>query len=390
MDEYTVGVEEEYQLVDPPTGALMSRGRAVLEMDWTGEIRRELQESTIEIGTSVCGSARAAYAELQRLRLQAATAAAAEELEIVAAGLHPFSGWRGHVRSAGARYEAIAEKYGRLARDEHIYGMHVHVAVPEHVERIPLLNRVRQYVPHLIALACSSPFHEGEDTGFSSYRLVLWRRWPGAGLPPRLGSDAEYRRYIEVQRRAGVMDDERSIYWMIRLHPVYPTLEFRMFDVCPRAEDAMAIAALTRTLVVAAATGVLEEEFEPGLSRSCTDALLADDVWRAARYSLDARLVSPSRGGGFETVRTSIERLLDRLHNVADAVGEGAALQGVARILERGSGADQLRALRRCGADMHGIMKWLAAETLTGVGMEQRRQERQELAAGGGLRMGAS
>jgi glutamate---cysteine ligase / carboxylate-amine ligase len=387
MSEFTVGVEEEYQLVDPATGALRSSGRAVLDVDWSGEIRRELQESTIEIGTCVCRTASSADAELRRLRLQAAAAAAAEDLEIVAAGVHPFSGWRGHQRSEGPRYEHIAQKYGRLARDEHIFGMHVHVAVPDRLERIPLLNVVRHFVPHLIALSCSSPYFEGEDSGFASYRMVLWRRWPGAGLPPRLCSDAEYRRYIDAQLKAGVLEDERSVYWMIRLHPVYPTLEFRMFDVCPRVEDASAIAGLTRTLVAAAAEGHLVEADLAGLTEATRDAILADDVWRAARYSLDARLVTPAAASGWTPIRDAVSDLLDRVRGIAESLDEAGSLEGIARILDRGSAADRIRRVREEGADMHGVVRWLATETVAGVGMDRRREPR-HLAWGGSTRLG--
>jgi glutamate---cysteine ligase / carboxylate-amine ligase len=379
MGEYTLGVEEEYQLVDPATGELQSRGRAVLETDWTGEIRRELQESTIEIGTHVCGSAAAARRELLRLRMQAAAVAAAEDLEIIALGLHPFSGWRGHGLSDGDRYAGMAQRYGRLAREEHIFGMHVHVAPPPTEDRIRLLNTVRRYVPHLLALSCSSPFYEGEDTGFASFRMILWRRWPGAGLPPRLADDAEYRRYVDAQLRAGLLHDERSLYWMIRRHPEYPTLEFRMCDVCPCVDDAVAIAALARCIVAGAVEGVLRPVSPTGLSREAADALLADDAWRAARHGLAARFAEPARGGTAVSARAAIDRLMERLGPVAERLGEAESLAGVLRIMERGNAADRMRAAyagRGEGDDMKAIVRWAAAETLVGAGMDRRGAQR--------------
>jgi glutamate---cysteine ligase / carboxylate-amine ligase len=376
MSEFTVGIEEEYQLVDPAAGELRSSSRAVLDTDWSGEIRKELQESTIEVGTRVCATTTEARRELLRLRLQAAATAAAEELDIVAAGMHPFSDWRAHERTAGERYARMAERYGRLARDEHIFGMHVHVAPPPALDRMKLLNVVRCYTPHLLALSCSSPFHEGDDTGFASFRMVMWRRWPGSGLPPRLESDAEYRRYVDTVLGTGLLIDERSLYWTVRRHPEYPTLEFRMCDVCPSADDAIAIAACARTIVAAAAAGVLREDAPGQLSHAAIDALLADDAWRASRYGLAARFVAPGSGGTAVSARSAIARLLDTLQPVARDLGESDSLAGVHRILERGNGADRMRDVFAESGDMRTVVGWLARETLSGVGMDRRAVQR--------------
>jgi glutamate---cysteine ligase / carboxylate-amine ligase len=379
MNDYTVGIEEEYQLVDPETSELRSSGRAVIASDWSGEIRKELQESTIEVGTRVSAGSAAALRDVRRLRAQAAAAAAAEELSIVAAGVHPFSGWRGHRMAAGERYAQMAELYGRIARDEHNYGMHVHVAPAAGSDRMRLVNAIRWYIPHLLALSCSSPFFEGEDTGYASWRMVLWRRWPGAVLPPRLGSEAEYRRYVEYQLRAGVLVDERSIYWMIRPHPEYPTLEFRMCDVCPSLEDAAAIAGLARVLVAAAAEGALPVRRPDELGWNAWDALAADDFWRAARYGLDAQLVDPRAGSGGRTARASIAALLDDVAAVAGELDELTALQGVARILERGNGAERMRRAHEECDDLRLVTEWLAAETLVGAGMDRRSAQREQV-----------
>lgn len=376
MSEYTVGIEEEYQLTDPGTAELRSSGRAVIGSDWSGEIRKELQESTIEVGTRVCATSAEARGDLLRLRLQAATVAAAEELELAAAGVHPFSGWRQQERTRGERYDRMAEEYGRLARDEHNFGMHVHVGPPAGVDRMQVLNRVRRYIPHLLALSCSSPYFEGEDSGYASYRMVLWRRWPGAGPPPRLADEQEYRRYVEMLLRAGVLQDERSIYWLVRLHPVYPTLEFRMCDVCPRAEDAVAIAGLMRTLVIAAVRDVLPRAVAGALSDAAWDAILADDCWRVTRHGLDARVVDPGRSDGWECVADATARLVDGLAAVADSAGETAALQGVVRILERGNAADRMRREYAKHGSLRGVMRWVTGETMLGTGMDRRMDQR--------------
>ena len=370
MSTFTVGVEEEYQLVDPVTAALQSRAQAVLSMDWTGELRTELQESTIEIGSNVCESSDALRAELRRLRTQAAAAAAAQDLRIVAAGVHPFSEWRGHRISDGERYARMAETYGRIARDEHNFAMHIHVAVDG--DRMRLLNILRRYIPHLTALSCSSPYFEGEDTGYDSYRMVLWRRWPGAGPPPRLGSDAEYRRYVEHMLRTGAIGDERNLYWTIRPHSTFPTLEFRMCDVCPSLSDAVAIAALTRVVVVAAAEGMLTADAGDAWAPEALDAVLEDDCWRAAKAGLRARFANPALATRSETAHDAVLRLLDEVAPAAELIGEAPALTDVTGILDRGTGADRLRAFVAANDDLVLATHWLAAQTLVGTATDRR------------------
>jgi glutamate---cysteine ligase / carboxylate-amine ligase len=373
MNDFTVGVEEEYQLVDAETGALRSGARAVLDTDWSGAIRREMHQSTIEIGTSVCTSSAAVDAELRTLRMQAATAAAAEDLRIVAAGGHPFAAWRDHHRMDGDRYARMAGAYGRIARDEHNFGTHIHVGVA--TDRAVVMGVVRRFLPHLLALSCSSPYHEGEDTGYASFRTVLWRRWPSAGVPPRFRSEAEFDAFVGSLLRAGVIGDARNLYWMIRPHPEYPTLEFRVCDACPRLEDTVALAGLARVLVHAAAGGALPEP-DRDWTDSARDAVLADDVWRVARYGLEARLVEPAVAAGFETARDALRRLIDGLAGVAAGLGEADALGGVATILERGNGTDRIRAYAAGAPDLADVTLWLAAETELGAGLDRRRATR--------------
>jgi glutamate---cysteine ligase / carboxylate-amine ligase len=385
MSVFSVGVEEEYQLVDPVSWDLRSSARAVLPWDWSGDIREELQDSTIEIGTRVCASSAAVAGELRRLRTQAATAAAAEELHIVAAGVHPFADWRQHTLSPGTRFQRIARRYGRVARDEHNFGMHVHVAADG--DRMQLINRVRPYIPHLLALSCSSPFYEGEDTGYDSFRMVLWRRWPGAGPPPRLPDDRTYHDYVKRLTGAGILDDERSLYWLIRRHPTYPTVEFRMCDACPSLPVAVAIAGLARVLVGAAAEGALPL---PGVrGGEAADALLADACWAAARFGLEARLFREDRPDRWETVGDAVLRLTDRLRPVAARLGEERALHAVAGLIPRGNAASRLRQVHG-DAGMPGLMDWLAAETLVGAGMDRRASQRPRAGAGEGGERGTS
>lgn len=373
QDDFTIGVEEEYQLVDHVTGELCSRARDVIDADWSTEIRPELQETTVEIGTAVCGSTAELARELRRLRLQVAVTAAAQGLDIIAAGLHPYSAWNGHHCTDAPRYRQIVERYGRIARDEHNFGMHVHIGVAAGRDRIALLNVVRHYSPLLLALACSSPFFEGQDSGYASYRMILWRRWPTAGVPPRLGSEDEYRRVLQLLMRSGSLSDERGLYWGVRPHAVYPTLEFRVTDVCPSVEDAVAIAALARAIVAAAAEGLLTEPAGGTLSDAATLSVLAGNEWAAARFGLDADLADLSEPAGRIPVRLALQRLIDRIAPVATRLGDEPAITHLTTLLERGNGADRIRRLHAASGDPHELLRWLRAETLEGTGLSARR-----------------
>jgi glutamate---cysteine ligase / carboxylate-amine ligase len=374
--DFTIGVEEEYQLVDPASGALRSSASDVRREDWTGELVAELQETTIEIGTPVCSDMADAEEHLSRLRLQASTVAASRGLAIVAAGVHPFSTWEGHERPPLERYRAIEARYGRIARDEHIFGMHVHVGVPADVDRVRLMNTLRHYLPHMLALSASSSFFEGADTGFASYRTILWRRWPNSGIPPRFGSDAEFRSYVDTMLEAGVMADPWNLYWSMRPHPKYPTIEFRVMDVCPSLADAAALTAFARALVHAAAAGVITDEVPDRASASLEQELLRVNEWRVARDGLDGRLIDTVTGSGHQPVRDAIRSVLDRISRSAEELGDLGTLAHIERILERGNAAERMRVVHREGDSLRGIVDWLVTESLVGTGLDRRGTQR--------------
>lgn len=374
--DFTVGVEEEYQLVSPRTGELRSRAPDVLATDWSGEIHPECQQTMLEIGTPICASAAELTREIRRLRLQAASAAAAEELHSLAAGIHPFSRWEAQRSTAGERYRRLAERYGRVIRTGHIFGMHVHVALPEGVDRVAVMNRVRGYVPHLLALSASSPIYEGTDTGYASYRTILGQRFPHTGPPPRFPSDDAHRRFVELLVGTGAIESADTLYWSIRPHPRYPTLEFRVTDACPRADDAVAIATLVRALTAAAADGSLPDGGS-AFSESVSDALLAHNEWEAARYGLEAMRVDPAVDGGCEPLRDSVLRLRDRLGPTAESLGDGDALAGVEAILARGNGAVRIRNVFRARGSLPAVVEWLVEESNLGTGLDRRRAQRE-------------
>ena len=378
---FTLGVEEEYLLVDPTTGELRSEGAVVLETDRSGEVTGEAQETLVEIGTPVVHGGAELMERLRERRFQAGAAAAAVDLELLALGTHPVSGWKGHELTQSERSAMLYERFRHIVRLDHICGMHVHVAVPEGVDRILLMNRVRAWTPHLLALAASSPFHAGEDTGFASIRTMMWRRYPLSGAPPYFASADEHRQFMDTLLRSGMIPDERTVYWSVRPSPRYPTLELRVCDVCPSIGDAVAIAVLARALVVAAAEGKLPDPSD-ALPDPLHDVVLRENEWTAARDGLDAELVAPDRPGARMSVRASVYELLDIVSPIAESLGDTKALGGIATILTRGNAAQRLRDVFEKQRDMLPVTRWAVEETRAGSGMDRRGSRRDDVTDG--------
>lgn len=376
--EYTIGVEEEYQLVDRESGRLVSRARSVIAMDWTGDIKPEMQENTVEVETRICPDTGCVRAELARLRLQAAVAAEARGLRVVAAGTHPFSGWDDQVFSPGEVYTRLREEYRRLAETQNIFGMHVHVSVPEGVDRVRVMNVTRLFLPHLLALTASSPLYLGEDTGYASYRSILWRRWPRSGAPPRLEGTAEFQRLVGLLMDTGSIDAPGRLYWEIRPHHVYPTLEYRVTDVTPRLEDAITAAALARAVTAGAVEGVLRE---PDLPEALVGSLLRENAWRASRDGVGAQLLEMEGDQvRVASAREALLRLAERLAPIAERLGDGELLAGLPATLERGDAAARIRArAAEVDGDLRELVRWLADETVLGVGLDRRTEQREAL-----------
>ncbi|MEX0891998.1 MAG: YbdK family carboxylate-amine ligase, partial [Gemmatimonadota bacterium] len=310
---------------------------------------------------------------LARLRFQVATGAAAEGLRIVPAGLHPFSRWEGHRRTEDVRYQELERAFGRIARDVHTFGMHVHVALPEEVDRVVVQNAVRPWLPHLLALSASSPYFEGEDTGFDSFRTLLSRRWPNAGVPPRFANAAEFWRLTDMLVEGGVVRDKHTLYWSMRVHPVYPTVEIRVMDACPGLDDAVTVASLCRAVVAAAAEDALPPAPGTQLSGALEHELLRVNEWSAARNGLDATLLG--FGDAPEPLRASLDRLVEAVAPVATELGHAQLADEVARIVTLGNPAARMRAAAD-GAGLSALVGWLVGEGSLGTGLDRRGGQR--------------
>lgn len=375
-ESFTIGVEEEYQVVQPGSGALCSRASIILKADLSGAVEGEVQDTMLEIGTEICMDASEVATSLRKRRFQASAAAAAEDLEILAAGMHPFSSWADQELTDADRPRMLSGLFRQLLRQQQIWGLHIHVALPENVDRVVLMNTVRAFGPHLLALSSSSPMHLGEDTGFASFRNIAWRGYPFSGPPPHFASAEEYQAFLELLIRAGTIPDQRTVYWSTRPSSRYPTIELRICDACPRLADAVAMAALARALVIAAS----EERLLPlgsSLPISLQEAILRENEWIVSRDGLDAKLIAPEEGSGSLPIREAIGRLLEVAIPIADAAGDAEAMRGVEDILQNGNGSDRIRARYRETESLPDLVDWLVGETRVGTGIDRRATGRQ-------------
>jgi len=293
-----------------------------------------------------------------RIRRDLSQSAEGVGLRIAAAGTHPFSSWKDQVISPGERYQNIVEELQQLARSLLIFGLHIHVAVPDTTSTIELLNEARYFLPHLLALSTSSPFWQGRDTGLKSYRTAVFRRFPRSGIPDQFDSWSEYAAYLDMLVELHCIDNSKKIWWDLRPHPVFGTLEFRICDVPTSPRVTVALAALAQALVVK-----LHRLRRRNLGfRIYPRALIEENKWRAARYGIDGRLIDFGRRTEVAMRDLALE-LLEFVDDVADELGSRKALEYVQTIVTDGTSADrQLQVYRETG-DLRAVVRWLVEET---------------------------
>lgn len=363
-EDFTIGVEEEYQIVDAKTRELHPRALSILPgaRAAVGEqVTPEMYLSQIEIGTPICRTLAEVRAELTRLRREVNAAAEGEGCRIAAAGTHPFSHWEDQELTPRRRYAGIAEEYEQLAREHLIYGCHVHVGIKDREAAVEVMNRARLWLSPLLALAANSPFWLGRDTGYASYRTEIWRRWPMAGTPQEFASRSEYDALVASLVETGSVGDATKIYWDVRPSAKFETLEFRVTDVCLTVDEAVMIAGLVRAL-----TRTFYGEVTGGAPPTrVRQELLRAAKWRAARYGLDADLIDVERGQAV-AAHELIERLLARLRDALEADGAWDEVCELVRAtLVRGNGAARQRAAVASADGLEEVVDFIVAETLT-------------------------
>jgi carboxylate-amine ligase len=366
----TLGVEEEYLLVDPATGAVASDPPAEffteLNARTAGRAFPEFLRSQVEIATPVCRSIGEARQALTELRGAVIEVAARHGLAPIAASTHPFSLASSQKRTDKERYVALLEEMQGAARRMMICGLHVHVGIDDDELRIDLLNQLTYFLPHMLALSCSSPFWEGERTGLMSFRMLVFNAVPRTGLPEPFPSWSEYRRYTDTLIETGIIVDTSRIWWDLRPSARYPTLETRVMDCCTTLEDAVRLAALNQCLVRA----LYRMHRANQRWRSYPLLLVGENRWRAMRYSFDSGLLDLGRQQ-IRPYAELLEELIELVRDDAEALDCRAEIDGLRRITERGTSAHrQLKVYEQAKSDgasesaaLRAVVDWLVAET---------------------------
>ncbi len=362
---FTIGIEEEFQIVDPHTRDLRSHIHQLLEGGkriLQEHANSEMHQSMVELGSEICHDIGHARRQVVELRSELATVAAREGLKIASAGTHPFSHWKDQLITPNERYATIVKDMQQIARANLIFGLHVHVGIPDRQEGIDLMNQARYFLPHLFALSVNSPFWLGENTGLKAYRQMIFQRFPRTGIPDAFESLSEYEDYLKLLVDTGCIDNAKKIWWDLRLHPFFNTIEFRICDAQTRVDDTIALAAMMQA-IIAKLRKLLRENTTFRIHRR---RLLDENRWRASRYGIDGKLIDFGKQREVET-RSLIHELLEFIGSEVDELGSHREMAHVERILAEGTGADrQLRVWEQTG-DIRAVVDHIIAETYEGL-----------------------
>ena len=363
---FNIGIEEEYQTVDPVTRdlrsyiqtELLAEGKRRLEE----RVTAELHQSVIEVGTRVCRTIKDARADVFELRREMVRLAGENNMLLVAGGTHPFADWRVQEIYPDPRYVRVVEDLQLVARANLIFGLHVHIGVEDREAAIRLMNSMRYFLPHLLALSSNSPFWRGMKTGLKSYRAKVFDKFPRTNIPDSFASWAEFESFVNLLIKTNCLDTAKKIWWDIRPHPFFHTLEVRICDIPMRAEESLAIAAL-----IQATMAKLYRLHQRNIDfRQYSRALIMENKWRAGRYGLDGSLIDFGKQVEVPE-RELILEYLGFVDEVVDELDSRAEIGYIHHILETGTGADrQLKVFEETN-DLKAVVDYMAAETRAGL-----------------------
>ncbi len=362
---FTIGIEEEYQVIDPQTGELKSgigtlfaQGQSLLK----DEMKRELHDPVIEVGTPICADIKEARREITRLRSEVIKLAEQNGLQIAAAGTHPFTHWSTVPITPGAHYDSLIEDLQMVARANLIFGLHVHVGVEDDEARVAILSGVRYFLPHIFALSVNSPFWLGDNTGWKSYRAKIFERFPRTGLPESFTSWTEYQEFLNTLIATGCIKDGKKIWWDVRIHPYFPTLEYRICDIPMRVDETICLAAIFQ-----AVTYKLWKLYDANLGwRHYRRLLINENKWRAARYGLDGKLIDLGKKVEVATSELIVE-LLEFIDDVVVELGVKDEVLFVHEIMRNRTGADRQLAVFEQTGDLKDVVQYIVSQTKLGI-----------------------
>src|SRR5215208_3192427 len=360
---FTLGVEEEFQIVDPETRELRSHIQALLEGGkrvLQEQVKPELHQSVVETGTGICKDVGEVRADVRSLRAEIARLAGESGLRVAAAGTHPFSHWADQSITEDPRYNEIVEELQDVARANLIFGMHVHVGIEDRDLAIQIMNESRYFLPHLLALSTNSPFWLGRNTGLKSYRTKVFERFPRTSIPEMFETAAAFDEFVRVLVKTGCIDNGKKMWWDVRPHPFFPTLEFRVCDVPMRVEETVTLAALFQAICAK-----LYKLRTMNLGwRTYRRALIMENKWRASRWGIDGKLIDFGKEVEVPFRDLAVE-LIEFVDDVVDELGSRQVVsEGVHRILEQGTGADRQLAVYAETGDLRKVVDYICAETV--------------------------
>jgi len=358
---FTLGIEEEFQVIDPESRELKSHIHELFaegEKRLKDEIKREMHDAVIEVGTPICRNIEEARREITRLRREIITLTRENGLCIGAAGTHPISHWANVPITPHARYDQIVYELQMLARANLIFGLHVHVAVEEPETRIQIMNAVRYFLPHIFALSVNSPFWCAHNTGWKSYRAKVFERFPRTGLPDHFDRLSDFEQYVQTLIKTNCIDNAKKIWWDVRPHPFFPTLEYRVCDVPMRVEETICIAALFQALTVK-----LYRIYQKNMAwRHYRRVLLNENKSRAARFGTEGKLID--FGKGIEVPYSELlEELLEFIDDVVDELGSRKECEYARHVVKNGTGADRQLAVFAQKNDLRDVVDYIVKET---------------------------
>ena len=363
---FTIGIEEEYQTIDPVSRDLRShiqseileKGKVLLHE----KVKAELHQAVVEVGTGVCRNIKEAKEEVRNLRRDMIKLARDNGLQLASAATHPFADWRVQEITPDERYKNIVQDMQLVARANLIFGLHVHIGIEDRETAIHMMNHARYFLPHILAPSTNSPFWLGMNTGLKSYRCKVFDKFPRTNIPDYFPSWGEYDNFIKLLIKTNCIDNAKKIWWDIRPHPFFDTLEFRICDIPMRMDETIALAALIQaTIAKLYKLYAANQGF-----RLYRRALLMENKWRAARYGLDGKLIDFGKQKEVP-VRDLIHEYLDFVDDVADELDSRDELNYIREILEMGTGADrQLRVFQETG-DFKCVVDYIIKETEAGV-----------------------
>ena len=362
---FTLGVEEEFQIIDPETRELRSHVQELLEagkVSLKERVRPEMHQSVVEIGSGICKDIAEVRQDVGEMRTEIVRLAHKQGMRVGSAGTHPFSDWAEQKIFPDPRYDGIVEELQLLARSNLIFGLHVHVGIKDRHLALQIMNEARYFLPHLLALSTNSPFWLGRKTGLKSYRTKVFERFPRTNIPETFHTPADFDEYVRILVKTNSIDNGKKIWWDVRPHPFFDTIEFRICDAVMRLEETLTLAALIQAICFK-----LWKLREQNLGfRMYRRALILENKWRASRWGIEGKLIDFGKEIEVPFSDLMVE-MLAFVDDVVDELGSRREVEGLKWILANGTGADrQLRVYHESG-DLKRVVDYICDETSHGL-----------------------